>query len=94
MDASRVYAISAGLQAHENVNTYRMSSGSVCRRLESDFRESGGRIGAGYILVMLNRADYWQIGYIIAKGGYQKLRSGGSGYLSPSAPHKRCFRVV
>src|SRR5438270_11796198 len=26
---------------------------------------------------MLNRADYWQMGYVIPKGGYQKLRAAG-----------------
>ena len=40
-------------------------------------RESTGRLGSGHILVMLNRADYWQMGYVIPKGGYQKLRAAG-----------------
>ena len=40
-----------------------------------DSTESAGRLGSGHILVILNRADYWQMGYIIPKGGYQKLRS-------------------
>ncbi len=42
-----------------------------------DSRESTGRLGSGHILVILNRADYWQMGYIIPKGGYQKLRAAG-----------------
>ncbi len=42
-----------------------------------DSRESTGRLGSGHILVILNRADYWQMGYVIPKGGYQKLRSAG-----------------
>ncbi len=42
-----------------------------------DSRESSGRLGSGHILIMLNRADYWQMGYIIPKGGYQKLRAAG-----------------
>jgi 2-polyprenyl-6-methoxyphenol hydroxylase-like FAD-dependent oxidoreductase len=42
-----------------------------------DSRESTGRLGNGHILVILNRADYWQMGYIIPKGGYQKLRAAG-----------------
>ena len=42
-----------------------------------DSRESGGRLGGGHILIMLNRADYWQMGYVIPKGGYQKLRAAG-----------------
>ena len=42
-----------------------------------DSRESTGRLGSGHILVILNRADYWQMGYIIPKGGYQKLHAAG-----------------
>ena len=42
---------------------------------ESD--ASSGRIVAGHILIILNRGDYWQIGYVIAKGGYQKIRAAG-----------------
>src|SRR2546423_14056441 len=42
-----------------------------------DSKESTGRLGSGHILVMLNRADYWQMGYVIPKGGYQKLRAAG-----------------
>ena len=46
-------------------------------RKEEDDREAQGRLGKGHILVILKRADSWQIGYIIPKGGYQKLRSAG-----------------
>jgi len=46
------------------------------RRL-GDPEESGGRISAGHILVVLNRSDYWQVGYIIPKGGYQQIRAAG-----------------
>ncbi|MFL5589827.1 MAG: FAD-dependent oxidoreductase [Ktedonobacteraceae bacterium] len=46
-----------------------------CKPGES--RESTGRLGSSHILVMLNRADYWQMGYVIPKGGYQKLRAAG-----------------
>jgi len=42
-----------------------------------DSTVSSGRLGGGHILIMLNRADYWQMGYIIPKGGYQKLRAAG-----------------
>ena len=42
-----------------------------------DSKESAGRLGSGHILVILNRADYWQMGYVIPKGGYQKLRAAG-----------------
>ena len=46
-------------------------------RKAGDPEESGGRISAGHILIMLNRYDYWQVGYIIPKGGYQKIRAAG-----------------
>ncbi|GAC1450194.1 MAG: FAD-dependent oxidoreductase [Chamaesiphon sp.] len=36
-----------------------------------------GRIGQGHILVMLDRSDSWQIGYVIPKGGYQQIRATG-----------------
>jgi 2-polyprenyl-6-methoxyphenol hydroxylase-like FAD-dependent oxidoreductase len=36
-----------------------------------------GRVGAGALLVMLDRGDYWQCAYVIAKGGAQKLRGEG-----------------
>ena len=42
-----------------------------------DPKESAGRLASGHILVILNRADYWQIGYIIPKGGYQKIHAAG-----------------
>jgi 2-polyprenyl-6-methoxyphenol hydroxylase-like FAD-dependent oxidoreductase len=46
-------------------------------RRPRDSEESGGLISAGHILVVLNRYDYWQVGYIIPKGGYQKIRAVG-----------------
>jgi 2-polyprenyl-6-methoxyphenol hydroxylase-like FAD-dependent oxidoreductase len=44
---------------------------------ESDSRETGLRLVPGHILVLLNRADHWQVGYVIPKGGYQKIHSAG-----------------
>lgn len=35
------------------------------------------RIGAGRLLIVLNRGDYWQAGYVIPKGSYQQLRAAG-----------------
>lgn len=37
----------------------------------------GGRAANGHLLAMINRLDYWQLGYVIPKGGYQKLREAG-----------------
>ena len=36
-----------------------------------------GRIGRGRIAVMLDRADYWQAGYVIPKGTFPELRHAG-----------------
>jgi len=36
-----------------------------------------GRFGAGQILVTIDRGDYWQCGYVIAKDGYEALRARG-----------------
>jgi 2-polyprenyl-6-methoxyphenol hydroxylase-like FAD-dependent oxidoreductase len=36
-----------------------------------------GRIGAGALLVMLDRGDYWQCAYVIGKGEVDKLRQAG-----------------
>ncbi len=36
-----------------------------------------GRFGAGEILIVIDRGDYWQCGYVIPKDGYEALRAGG-----------------
>jgi 2-polyprenyl-6-methoxyphenol hydroxylase-like FAD-dependent oxidoreductase len=36
-----------------------------------------GRVGSGGVLVLLNRGDYWQTGYTIPKGGFQRLQDAG-----------------
>ncbi len=46
-------------------------------RKANDPTEPAGRIGSGHILIMLNRDQDWQMGYVIPKGGYQKLRAAG-----------------
>ena len=46
-------------------------------RKANDPTEPAGRIGGGHILIMLNRDQDWQMGYVIRKGGYQKLRAAG-----------------
>lgn len=40
-----------------------------------------GRFGARARVVLINRFDYWQIGYIIPKGGYQQVRAQGLEHL-------------
>jgi 2-polyprenyl-6-methoxyphenol hydroxylase-like FAD-dependent oxidoreductase len=44
---------------------------------EDDPKESSGLIRGGHFLIFLRRADCWQIGYIIPKGGYQKIHAAG-----------------
>ncbi len=54
-------------------------------RKESDPVESiGGRLGDKMILALINRFDYWQIGYIIPKGNYQRVRAAGMDSLRQS----------
>ncbi|MBD0325576.1 MAG: FAD-dependent oxidoreductase [Pyrinomonadaceae bacterium] len=36
-----------------------------------------GRVGTGHILIRLDRLDEWQIGYVIPKGGWQRVRAEG-----------------
>jgi 2-polyprenyl-6-methoxyphenol hydroxylase-like FAD-dependent oxidoreductase len=37
----------------------------------------GGRIRGGHMLVIIDRRDYWQLGYVILKGSYHTLRNAG-----------------
>jgi 2-polyprenyl-6-methoxyphenol hydroxylase-like FAD-dependent oxidoreductase len=46
-------------------------------RPASDPEETMGRLGAGHFLVMLNRGDYWQCGFVIAKGAAEEVRRRG-----------------
>ncbi len=43
-----------------------------------------GRASNGHLLAIINRLDYWQVGYVIPKGGYQKLREAGIEVLQKS----------
>jgi 2-polyprenyl-6-methoxyphenol hydroxylase-like FAD-dependent oxidoreductase len=46
-------------------------------RRPGDGEEPLGRIGAGKILVMLNRGDYWQCAFVIPKDGYDDIKQRG-----------------
>lgn len=49
-------------------------------RLPKRSNDSGGimaRFGPGALLVMLDRGEQWQLGYIIRKGSYKTLQSAG-----------------
>jgi 2-polyprenyl-6-methoxyphenol hydroxylase-like FAD-dependent oxidoreductase len=43
-------------------------------RRASDPAETFGRADQGQMLVLINRGDHWQAGYIIPKGGFDELR--------------------
>ncbi len=38
---------------------------------------TGGRLDRGSFLVMLDRGDYWQLAYVIPKGGAERVRAEG-----------------
>jgi 2-polyprenyl-6-methoxyphenol hydroxylase-like FAD-dependent oxidoreductase len=62
-------------------------------RRPDDPRQTLGRVDAGSILVMLNREDYWQCAYVIAKGGFDEIRRRGlpafREEIARLAPHLR-----
>ncbi|MFZ3177085.1 MAG: FAD-dependent oxidoreductase [Methylovirgula sp.] len=43
-------------------------------RKAGDSAETFGRAEAGQMLVLINRGDHWQCGYVIAKGGFDALK--------------------
>ncbi|MEY9215232.1 2-polyprenyl-6-methoxyphenol hydroxylase-like FAD-dependent oxidoreductase [Thermobifida halotolerans] len=50
-------------------------------RVESDPQGLAGRIGRTGMAVGIDRGDYWQIGYLVRKGGHEELRRRGLGPL-------------
>ncbi len=46
-------------------------------RLESDREGAMARFGRGHIVVMLDRLNEWQMGYVILKGSLQEIRDEG-----------------
>src|SRR3954447_5863346 len=46
-------------------------------QLPGDPTQSLGRIAAGQILVLIDRGDYWQVAYVIPKGGYEAIHRRG-----------------
>lgn len=45
--------------------------------LPTDAGDTMGRFGAGTLLVLLYRGDYWQTAYVIPKGGFEHLKARG-----------------
>ncbi len=46
-------------------------------RAPTDPGQTLGRIAAGQILVLIDRGDYWQCAYVIAKGKFDEIRGRG-----------------
>ncbi|MEV6984734.1 FAD-dependent oxidoreductase [Sphaerisporangium sp. NPDC051017] len=46
-------------------------------REEGDPVTTFGRITTGRMMVAINRSEYWQLAYLIPKGGFDHLRAGG-----------------
>jgi 2-polyprenyl-6-methoxyphenol hydroxylase-like FAD-dependent oxidoreductase len=46
-------------------------------RRAGDPEDSFGRLDAGRMMVLINRNDYWQCAYVIAKGGIDQVRAAG-----------------
>ena len=46
-------------------------------RRGSDVASTGGRVAPGRVLIRIDRGDYWQVGYVIDKGGCDRLRAAG-----------------
>ncbi|HEU0025870.1 MAG TPA: FAD-dependent oxidoreductase [Ktedonobacterales bacterium] len=49
----------------------------LTRRPDDQLNDLGGRFFRRRIIVIINRFSYWQIGYVIPKGGYQAVRAAG-----------------
>src|SRR6516165_8997903 len=49
------------------------------RRKGGDPDETMGMFEAGRILVVIDRGDYWQCGYVISKGSFEELQRAGLG---------------
>jgi 2-polyprenyl-6-methoxyphenol hydroxylase-like FAD-dependent oxidoreductase len=93
VDADGAHDVTAPLVIGADGRTSRTREAAGLPRIESSppmdvfwFRVSrrpdepeavAGRIGAGKLCVMLNRGDYWQIAYLIPKGGADRVRAAG-----------------
>ncbi len=58
-------------------------------RRPDDSADAFGRFDAGRIFIMLNREDYWQCAYVIAKGSADELMKRDIGDFRREAPHGR-----
>ena len=62
-------------------------------RRSEDPSQTFGRFDTGRVFVMLNREDYWQCAFVIAKGGLDEIQSRGLEFfrneIARLAPHLR-----
>ncbi len=56
----------------------------ISRKEDDPLDNLSGRFGTKLIVAIINRFDYWQIGYVIPKGSYQQIRSAGMEHLRQS----------
>ena len=60
-------------------------------RRQNDPQQTLGRADSGRILVMIQRGEYWQCGFVIPKGGFEAIRERGLASLRAEiarlAPH-------
>jgi 2-polyprenyl-6-methoxyphenol hydroxylase-like FAD-dependent oxidoreductase len=49
----------------------------LSHRADDPMESLGTRVGSGLFVVFINRFDYWQMGCVVPKGGYQQLRAAG-----------------
>ncbi|GLW67575.1 hypothetical protein Arub01_58180 [Actinomadura rubrobrunea] len=50
-------------------------------RRDADRDDSFLRISAGRLMAVINRTSYWQMGYLLPKGGYERVRAAGAAEL-------------
>jgi 2-polyprenyl-6-methoxyphenol hydroxylase-like FAD-dependent oxidoreductase len=70
----------AGLVAREfgapmDVLWFRVS------RLAADPKQTFGSVAGGHFMVLIERGEYWQCGFVIPKGGFEEMRSKDSAIL-------------
>lgn len=57
----------------------------------SDPEYSLGRLNRGHMLVMIERGEYWQCGFVIAKGGFDELQRRGLPAFREEIRHTASF---
>src|SRR5947208_540611 len=65
---------------HQEMQKFEMQIGVLWMRISrhpDDPHQLLGRFDRGRALIMIDRHDYWQCGFLIRKGGYEELKSRG-----------------